>query len=57
MDQTEGLPVSQLRDFHHPFQPYNIQLEFMNGLYECIEHKQVGIFESPTGTVGFQFPR
>ena len=37
------------RDFHHPFQPYNIQLEFMNVLYDCIENGKVGIFESPTG--------
>ncbi|KAF2147016.1 uncharacterized protein K452DRAFT_330380 [Aplosporella prunicola CBS 121167] len=38
------------RDFHHPFQPYAIQMEFMNALYECIEQGKVGIFESPTGT-------
>ena len=42
-----------MKDFHHPFRPYDIQLEFMNALYECIEDGQVGIFESPTGT----FPR
>lgn len=35
--------------FHHPYQPYDIQLEFMNALYECIDQGQVGIFESPTG--------
>ena len=43
---------SPQRNFHHPFDPYDIQVEFMNALYDCIEHKQVGIFESPTGTVG-----
>lgn len=36
--------------FCHPFQPYSIQLEFMQSLYQCIEDKKVGIFESPTGT-------
>ena len=36
--------------FHHPFKPYDIQLEFMQALYDCIEQKQVGIFESPTGS-------
>ncbi|KAF2807702.1 ATP-dependent RNA helicase-like protein chl1 [Mytilinidion resinicola] len=38
------------RDFHHPYQPYEIQNEFMNALYDCIESGKVGIFESPTGT-------
>lgn len=38
------------RTFHHPYEPYSIQLEFMQKLYQCIEHGQVGIFESPTGT-------
>ncbi|KAF2495071.1 DNA repair helicase [Lophium mytilinum] len=38
------------RDFHHPYQPYEIQKEFMNALYDCIESGKVGIFESPTGT-------
>ena len=44
------------RDFHHPFKPYNIQLEFMTALYDCIDQRQVGIFESPTGTVGPLLP-
>lgn len=37
-------------NFCHPYQPYDIQLEFMSSLYDCIEHGNVGIFESPTGT-------
>lgn len=36
--------------FHHPYDPYDIQLDFMNSLYDCIQQGQVGIFESPTGT-------
>ncbi|KAK4614734.1 ATP-dependent DNA helicase chl1 [Fulvia fulva] len=38
------------KNFHHPFQPYSIQLNFMNAMYDCIEQGKVGIFESPTGT-------
>ncbi|PCH02256.1 Helicase-like, DEXD box c2 type [Penicillium occitanis (nom. inval.)] len=36
--------------FHHPYTPYDIQLQFMSSLYDCIEAGKVGIFESPTGT-------
>ena len=36
--------------FCHPYEPYDIQLQFMGALYECIERGQIGIFESPTGT-------
>ena len=42
--------ASDTKDFHHPYQPYDIQLDFMEALYECIEQGKVGIFESPTGT-------
>lgn len=38
-------------NFEFPFTPYNIQHEFMSKLYEVIENKQLGVFESPTGTV------
>ncbi|KAH7115236.1 helicase C-terminal domain-containing protein [Dendryphion nanum] len=38
------------RDFHHPYEPYDIQKQFMNAVYECLEQGKVGIFESPTGT-------
>ncbi|KAG0091144.1 DEAD H (Asp-Glu-Ala-Asp His) box helicase 11 [Podila epicladia] len=30
--------------------PYGIQTQFMQGLFECIDRRKVGIFESPTGT-------
>ncbi|KAG9574879.1 ATP-dependent RNA helicase CHL1, partial [Aureobasidium melanogenum] len=36
--------------FHHPYEPYDIQLQFMRTLYNCIEQGKIGIFESPTGT-------
>ncbi|OAL65512.1 hypothetical protein A7C99_2609 [Trichophyton rubrum] len=38
------------RDFRHPYTPYDIQAQFMEALYGCIEDGGVGIFESPTGT-------
>lgn len=37
--------------FLFPFQPYDIQQKFMDELYKTIENKNLGIFESPTGTV------
>jgi len=36
-------------DFHHPYSPYDIQLQFMRALYTCLEGAKVGVFESPTG--------
>lgn len=33
-----------------PFKPYDSQLEFAKSLYDLIDNKQAGIFESPTGT-------
>jgi len=40
-------------NFHHPYTPYNVQLEFMKEVYNVLERGggQVGILESPTGTV------
>jgi chromosome transmission fidelity protein 1 len=42
---TTGAPL----DFHHPFTPYDIQLQFMQALYGCLEDGKVAVFESPTG--------
>nr|CAB3236927.1 probable ATP-dependent RNA helicase DDX11 [Phallusia mammillata] len=36
--------------FPFPFEPYGIQVDFMKNLYEAIENRKIGIFESPTGT-------
>lgn len=36
--------------FPFPFEPYEIQTEFMRGVFQTLEAGDVGIFESPTGT-------
>ncbi|XP_075945141.1 ATP-dependent DNA helicase DDX11 [Anarhichas minor] len=36
--------------FPFPYQPYNIQEQFMQALYSALDQGKVGIFESPTGT-------
>jgi DEAD_2. len=38
------------RDYSFPLRPYNVQIDFMNNLYECLSNCKGGIFESPTGT-------
>jgi Rad3-related DNA helicase len=40
-------------DFHHPYTPYDVQEEFMKTVYDVLEkgQGQIGILESPTGTV------
>uniref|UniRef100_A0A336KTI8 DNA 5'-3' helicase n=1 Tax=Culicoides sonorensis TaxID=179676 RepID=A0A336KTI8_CULSO len=43
-------PLSPPDSFNFPFDPYQIQKNFMQELFKVIENKQIGIFESPTGT-------
>jgi chromosome transmission fidelity protein 1 len=38
-----------IMDFHHPYEPYDIQLQFMQALYSCLEDSKIAVFESPTG--------
>ena len=42
--------ISRMADFPFPFEPYKVQKDFMAALYQTLEQKNVGIFESPTGT-------
>lgn len=44
-----GLEPSAAEKFHHPYSPYDIQLQFMQSLYTCLEEGKVAVFESPTG--------
>ncbi|XP_065321235.1 ATP-dependent DNA helicase DDX11-like [Gordionus sp. m RMFG-2023] len=39
-----------INEFLFPFQPYEIQKEFAAKLYETIDKRCIGLFESPTGT-------
>lgn len=42
-------PHPLVMDFHHPYTPYDIQLQFMQALYTCLEDSKIAVFESPTG--------
>lgn len=57
MDDTDGVDdttrqIGEL-DFHHPYAPYDVQEQFMRAVYGVLDvgDGQVGILESPTGTV------
>ncbi|RUS17736.1 helicase C-terminal domain-containing protein [Endogone sp. FLAS-F59071] len=41
---------TDMKDFQFPYNPYPIQQDFMSHLYETIEQRKIGVFESPTGT-------
>ena len=49
---SESVTKNQPLFFPFPFPPYDIQEDFMNSLFHVLENGEVGIFESPTGTVG-----
>ncbi|CAF0941820.1 unnamed protein product [Rotaria sordida] len=44
------VPIVDVASFEFPFEPYQIQTDFMRGLYSTIQQRKHGIFESPTGT-------
>lgn len=58
MDATDNVRDDAARrleklNFHHPYTPYDVQEQFMKTAYQVLETGggQVGILESPTGTV------
>ena len=42
--------VSTQKPFGFPFDPYPIQSQLMNAIYNSAEQGNIAIFESPTGT-------
>lgn len=40
---VSGVPV------RFPFEPYEVQLKYMNKVMECLKNEKNGILESPTG--------
>ena len=54
MSDTDGKQVEEeqtKKEFDaFPYSAYDIQLGFMQKLYETLEHGGIGLFESPTGT-------
>jgi Rad3-related DNA helicase len=60
-DETSSpkMPSNPKIDFHHPYTPYSVQLDFMRTVYDVLEqgNGQVGILESPTGTVSNPLPQ
>ncbi|KAG0148021.1 hypothetical protein CROQUDRAFT_61025 [Cronartium quercuum f. sp. fusiforme G11] len=47
---SDDFALAPPQDFSFPFRPYAIQKDFMRRLFEAVEQRKVGIFESPTGT-------
>ncbi|XP_053964486.1 ATP-dependent DNA helicase DDX11 [Anastrepha ludens] len=38
------------KEYEFPFNPYDIQQQLMDAVYDTLTQKRIGIFESPTGT-------
>lgn len=49
-DTLSNMEPPKPQTFNHPYSPYDIQVRFMQSLYECLEEGKVAIFESPTGS-------
>ncbi|KAL4907620.1 hypothetical protein BDW74DRAFT_166311 [Aspergillus multicolor] len=43
------METPKAQEFNHPYSPYDIQVNFMQSLYDCLEESKIAIFESPTG--------
>lgn len=55
MDIDNEMKITPPKKFPFPFVPYSIQDQFMTSLYEAIENRNIGIFESPTGMQVYWF--
>lgn len=49
--QDVGSDCVSQQKFRFPFQPYGVQTQFMNTLFDILTKGNIGIVESPTGTV------
>lgn len=47
-DEDEVAEGLEIRNFHHPYTPYDIQETFMSTVYQVLEDGKVGILESPS---------
>ncbi|CAF3922818.1 unnamed protein product, partial [Adineta steineri] len=50
INDDELLAAFEISSFGFPFEPYQIQVDFMRSLYSTLQQSKHGIFESPTGT-------
>ena len=50
-DEKVNIEAHDADWFMFPYQAYPIQVEFMNAVYNVLEKRQIGLLESPTGTV------
>lgn len=48
-DGTKDTVINK-RPFGFPFEPYQIQIELMQAIYDSAEQGKIAIMESPTGT-------
>ena len=52
--ENKSINIQKLSDqdlFRFPYKPYAIQQQLMESVYQVLEKGEIGLFESPTGTV------
>lgn len=54
-DEETTIESTRCPQFNFPFQPYDIQVKFMKALFCVLQDGNIGIFESPTGTVSWKY--